>query len=1499
MESTPPLGGKAPASFWKQTWLLSRKNFLTKRRQDIKKLIGEIVIPIFYLGFLCWIVSSFEVQHYRKQDESLETPLNVLYTGTPRILRMKCNCLGLILPTVENPEWNSEFKFKYDIRLPSTQVPFPSKKVVEITTCRQLEDKIYGLEPASSCPVNEYYFDNFLALQQLVEMTVLQKNLVSENSNATVKLTVTMEGFPKDEYMEGMPVYMRVMIPLYSVIPLAQVINNLLVLIVTEKESRIKDGLRMVGVSDVAYWLSWFSVYGLLTTLFAVVFTVIMSTMGVLGHMNPIILFLLFFLFGLSVITLAFSLTPFFHKPRTAGVAGTMILQFLSLLFLLQTFVPGVEQALMPLKLISSLAFTAALDEACLYEYSGGIQWSDLVPGGRGEGIMFSLIFLAFDVFFYLLIAYYLDHVIPNEFGVKKHPFFILKPSFWKGSSKGEEFTELIDDVSSDTSSISSQNCEPVGLDMKGKEAIRIRNIKKTYTSWNAKSRVEAVKDVSLDIYGGQITAILGKNGAGKSTLFNILTGLVSPTSGTAVVFGLNTSVPQDMQKLRKIVGVCLQHDLHFSALTVEEHLQFYGELRGLEKEELKKEIDVIIHELKLNDRRHALADKLSGGQKRKLSIGIALIGDPKVILLDEPTAGLDPVSRRHLWTLLQQKKRGKVILLTTHFMDEADILADRKAIVHNGVLKCVGSSLYLKNRYGVGYYLTVEMNDRYLDTSISDSIIEKWIPDALSSKKVIAHEIKYSLPHSETSKFAGIFAEFEREIAKGATLNSYGVSMTTLEEVFLKISNDMDLSDSNDLYANTDSSEQNLIENVGKVTTSFAAILLALFLMRFRRLMRSPQSVFFMVVMPIIMAAIGLVLLKISINTTDSLDFSSPTGIYPSSDLRVAVHENDTKFSRFVGNLLINCTDYSGKFPDLLEVNKGKGSLAAINIVSERIDPRASSELTVAMRVNGTYLHSPVLVLDLITKYFSESLSNQSNTFVTTSLRSTPFPERDEIKLLSQASSFASLLLGPAFVFPCVGMVMEIVKDRETKARNHLRVNGVSFGIYFGSFFGVFTLLMLIPTVSQVVLITSFGVEAYMNPYSMVVITGIILLFIIPALLFSSIFSYMFDKPDSAQSIFSAATTYSGMIMLIVILLVDGLAKSRTLVVALNALFCFINVFFVPYAIYYWTNKQYVLHAIKSTIGEAGGINFSTYNTMEINTILVCLLVQIPLFSILLVAVDVIKSGGNPFHALMTTLSFRKSMSAVECVETGNIEEEPRDEDVAREKTRVQKHFSGLERNDNCVIAVNNLRKKYKHKKKTRVVLNGVNLMVEKGEVFGLLGHNGAGKTTTMKMITAEESPNDGKIQLCGYDITSNLSKAFSELGFCPQHDALWENISLREHLELYAIIRGIPADQRKRLVAHFLMGLRIQEHSEKYSEKLSGGTKRKLSYAMSMLGAPKMVLMDEPSTGMDPQSKRFLWNTVLGTFKDSRGAVLTTHSMEEADVLCGRIGIMVKGGL
>ncbi|KAG8267320.1 ATP-binding cassette sub- A member 5, variant 2 [Homalodisca vitripennis] len=156
-----------------------------------------------------------------------------------------------------------------------------------------------------------------------------------------------------------------------------------------------------------------------------------------------------------------------------------------------------------------------------------------------------------------------------------------------------------------------------------------------------------------------------------------------------------------------------------------------------------------------------------------------------------------------------------------------------------------------------------------------------------------------------------------------------------------------------------------------------------------------------------------------------------------------------------------------------------------------------------------------------------------------------------------------------------------------------------------------------------------------------------------------------------------------------------------------------------------------------------------------------------------------------------------------------------------------------------------------------------------------------------------SERETSSGVVRIKGQSNITGL------LGYCPQHDVFWPNISVREHLEIYAAVRGVKPHAINRMVGGFLSGLLLSNHAEKYAQLCSGGTQRKLSFALSMIGNTSLVLLDEPSTGMDALSKRFLWNIIRNTFQGDKGAILTTHSMEEADALCTRVGILTNGSL
>ncbi len=208
-----------------------------------------------------------------------------------------------------------------------------------------------------------------------------------------------------------------------------------------------------------------------------------------------------------------------------------------------------------------------------------------------------------------------------------------------------------------------------------------------------------AVDHLNLDIYEGEIYGLLGVNGAGKTTTIRMLTGLSAVTEGEAVVMG--HSVKTDLQEVKKITNISPQETAVAGHLTVKENLAFIGKIYGLTKEQTQKNIESVFQTLHLDEVQNQKAKTLSGGWQRRLSIAMALITDPKIIFLDEPTLGLDVLSRRELWKIISALKGKVTIILTTHYLDEVEALCDRIAIMAKGKLMALGTAAELKQKTG------------------------------------------------------------------------------------------------------------------------------------------------------------------------------------------------------------------------------------------------------------------------------------------------------------------------------------------------------------------------------------------------------------------------------------------------------------------------------------------------------------------------------------------------------------------------------------------------------------------------------------------------------------------------------------------------------------------------------------------------------------------------------------------------------------------------------
>ncbi|KAF6264706.1 hypothetical protein COO60DRAFT_16234 [Scenedesmus sp. NREL 46B-D3] len=219
-----------------------------------------------------------------------------------------------------------------------------------------------------------------------------------------------------------------------------------------------------------------------------------------------------------------------------------------------------------------------------------------------------------------------------------------------------------------------------------------------------------AVRGSWLGIEEGQLFCLLGPNGAGKTTTINCLTGVLPYSGGDALIYGQSICSEGGLDVVRPLMGVCPQFDVLWGELTGREHLAIYGHIKGLPFSRVRGEAEALLGRVKLGHAAAMRSSSYSGGMKRRLSVALALLGDPKIVYLDEPTTGMDPISRRYVWDIIQEAKPGRAIVLTTHSMEEADILGDRIGIMARGRLQALGSSIRLKQKFGSGYQLTVHI---------------------------------------------------------------------------------------------------------------------------------------------------------------------------------------------------------------------------------------------------------------------------------------------------------------------------------------------------------------------------------------------------------------------------------------------------------------------------------------------------------------------------------------------------------------------------------------------------------------------------------------------------------------------------------------------------------------------------------------------------------------------------------------------------------------------
>ncbi|KAF1836798.1 nod factor export ATP-binding protein I [Decorospora gaudefroyi] len=958
---------------------------------------------------------------------------------------------------------------------------------------------------------------------------------------------------------------------------------------------------------------------------------------------------------------------------------------------------------------------------------------------------------------------------------------------------------------------------------------------------------VVAVQDFSMKARKGQIMVLLGANGSGKSTTLDAIAGLNSITSGAIEIDGTGG------------LGLCPQKNVMWDELNVYEHVRIFNQLKSTGTYDSKDTIKNLIRACDLGHKIKAQSSTLSGGQKRKLQLAMMFTGGSKVCCVDEVSSGLDPLSRRKIWEILLAERGDRTFLLTTHFLDEADVLADYVAILSRGVLKTKGTSVQLKHEVGAGYHVTYPK-----DAPVKPPMDATKKP--APSEGMIQYQFANALP---ATKFV--------DVLRDHNVKNYDIVGPTLEDVFLANAEEvkeyhlMDaehgeqsgvLSSNKDLDTPSDQNsetEKRLEMGKGRGTGLFKQVLI-LIQKRVTILSRNFWPYVFALLLPIIAAGLVTLFLQgyeavgcdpgASSNDPDVFSLSNVRGtplipIGPSSAVgpaidtiveRTGISENDfepvdtlDQFNDFVQARFHNITP-GGFFlrddgPPVMAYlgNRGViGGLVTLNTLDNILTNIPISTQYQQFAVPFAPNMGDTLQLTL---YFGLAMCVYPALFALY-----PTQERlRNVRALHYSNGIRAVPLWLAYTtfdFSFVLVIAAITTGIFAAASDAWYAPGYLFVVFslFGLCATLFAYLISIVVTSQLAAF-AFAAGGMVSLYLIYFVGYMVILTYAPAYAIDSNIEYFHWT---------------------VSLISPSASLLRTQLLSLNSFSVLCDGTQIP--------------SYPGALTVYGGP-------------ILYLVVQIIILFIALVWWD---SGYRPAF-----LNREKGRQRHSEEEVDNIPPAVTAEIARAEQSR------------------DSLRALHLHKTfGSNHAVNDITFGIPQGQVFALLGPNGAGKSSTISLIRGDIHPTThinggGDVLIEDISIISKRAAARGHLGVCPQFDAM-DTMTVTEHLHFYARARGVP--DPKTSVDAILQATSLARFSSRLASKLSGGNKRKLSLGIALMGNPSVLLLDEPSSGMDAAAKRVMWRTLLGVAAPGRALLITTHSMEEADKLATRVGIMKR---
>ncbi|CAD8075622.1 unnamed protein product [Paramecium sonneborni] len=1174
------------------------------------------------------------------------------------------------------------------------------------------------------------------------------------------------------------------LMPLLYSLALTLTQRSMLIKMVEEKSKKYKKYQKIMGMNDNSYLIGWIITGYIKIGISLLVFELCWYISNMIFQIewdeefqvSFISMLLSYILFAFAAINQNFFLSSLFNETKVA----IQMLTFIQIAFTFNIYFSLLEnvanniifyviitlispQCGIAFSYISSMNSQNVNNISRIYEFPFKII-------SNTYSVQIAGLQLGVQLIIYFLLFLYCEQVIPTENGIAKHPLFIF------GIQQKNRVQVMVNNEArlnvNNSETFQSSAIYAEDNKMNEQPSIIIQNLLKKFGELNA------INNLSLQFYEQQIFCLLGHNGAGKR--------MIQKTSGQIIMYGMN--LDNQLSEIRQLQGLFIQKDCLYNDLTVKEHLQYISGIKGRIN---KEEMILIMKQTELIDEQNKKVKELSGGSKRKLSIAMTLVGDSKIILLDEPTSGLDTYTKRSIWDILKRIKENKrTIILTTHHLEEVEILANRIGIMSQGQLLAVGSLDYIKRKFGVGYNLKLSFENLNIRNLIIENV-QKKIPNCfLETKYSNNNKLVFNIPFSLKGKLSDLFYKLE------ALDVQIGLEMKTLEDVYVKIEFEDDI--------------------------------------------------------------------KIGI-------YDSQLNDVRNSELKIIELNNEEQ------------KEFQKQYQDIIE----KDEITDINNQVQLFQDEKSLFLDVpqCLQNKSTYKLASQILAIFLRRYYTFIRTNDNyfsiiiamQTFIlgislVAGINFDPniyiknYEEIVEFYKISQIASFSIL----AFCINATIYISQPVLEKETYLKQILIGMGCrSFTYWFGTF--IFDYLIYICFVAFFYIISAIFKLDIAFKYLQ---TGLscYILFGFNYILFAYLMGYLYKSFKKALKFYSIFCFFAHIVLpYILITFLDYFYQK------FNNQIAFILIYIIQLLFLLVSPFYTFFEALKFLSDNLDQIYESyLYSTPQ-------LIQRTYIFQLFMLGQIIIQIY---ILYLIEQKGFSQSQGNynTQLIQTDQLEQE-----VIDEKIRIENS------NKQDPIVCKNLEKEYIQNKPT---LQQLTFGVKKGEIFGIVGPNGSGKSTLMNIFTGINSPSKGLILINGVELNQRNKKIMQHVGICPQFNCLWQNLTPLEHLQLFGRIKGLSGKDLKSTVKYFIKTMQLDQFSNTKVGQLRGENKRKLCIADALIGGSDIIFLDEPSKGIDPISRRFLFNIILRNISIRNcSVIMTTNTIEEAESFSHRMGIMIAG--